>query len=184
MRELNPEKIRFRRKVIVIVLLCVAVAGGIVRHYATPGTTTRDIGSLLLVLWVPIIGNVIAWLVSKRPRRAPPAAPPGFETMGAFAPQAVVELELRKPALPSQDKPLGAGEYRCALVIDNEGFSARWVVPQGATLERGTAERVEVEFLSPAMARPKFVPGAAFRVLIGDSFIADGRVIAFSPAMV
>ncbi|HWT19078.1 MAG TPA: hypothetical protein VN280_09195, partial [Variovorax sp.] len=93
--------IQSRRRLIVVILLCVAAGGAVVRHYAAPGTTTRDIATLLMVLWVPIIGNVIAWLIGKRPRRAPPAqavAPPSFDTAGAFAPQARVELVFRKPA--------------------------------------------------------------------------------------
>ena len=177
---MSTTRIQFRRKLIVAILLCVAVGGGVVRHYATPGTTTRDIATLLMVLWVPIIGNVIAWLVSKRPRRAPRAAavaPPSFDTAGAFTPHARVALTFRKPGLPSQDVPIAPGEYRCALVLDKEGFSARWVVPPGDALERGLPASLAIEFLSSALARPRFPEGTAFRVLIGDSFIADGRVL-------
>ena len=118
---MSTTKIQFRRKLIVAILLCVAVGGAVVRHYAAPGTTTRDIATLLMVLWVPIIGNVIAWLISKRPRRAPrPVAdvPPSFDTLGAFTPHALVELTFRKPAIPSQDVPVAPGEFRCALLLD------------------------------------------------------------------
>ena len=52
-----------RRKLIVIALLLLAVAGGAIRAWAPNPSTLRDIGSLLLVLWVPVIGNVIAYLV-------------------------------------------------------------------------------------------------------------------------
>ncbi|SFP64624.1 hypothetical protein [Variovorax sp. 770b2] len=170
-------KIQFRRKLIVIILLCVAVTGAVVRHYAERGTTTRDIATLLMVLWVPIIGNVIAWLIGKLPRRAPPPEPVTFDALGAFTPHLQVEVTLRPTALPVHDVPLAAGEYRCALVIDNEGFSARWFVPPGEMLERGKPHSLEVEFLAPALARPRFAQGADFRVLVGDSFIADGRVL-------
>ncbi|RQO54852.1 hypothetical protein DBV14_12030 [Variovorax sp. KBW07] len=176
-------KIQFRRRLIVIILLCVAVGGAFLRHYATPGSTARDIGTLLMVLWVPIIGNVIAWLIGKRPRKAPPAEPASFDALAAFTPHLLVELKFRKPAIPSQDLPIGAGEYRCALVVDNEGFSARWFVPQGQLLERGLPHALEVEFLSPAVARPKFPHGTEFRVLIGDSFIADGRALQSYPVI-
>jgi len=169
--------IQFRRKLIVVILLCVAVTGALMRHYAERGSTTRDIGTLLMVLWVPIIGNVIAWLIGKRPRRAPPAEPATFDAASAFTPHLRVELTLRPPALPSHDVPLSAGEYRCALVVDNEGFSARWFVPQGAVLERGKPHALEVEFLTPDIARPRFPRDAVFRVMVGDSFIADGRVL-------
>lgn len=169
--------IQFRRKLIVVILLCVAVTGALMRHYAERGSTTRDVGTLLMVLWVPIIGNVIAWLIGKRPRRAPPAEPATFDAASTFTPHLRVELTLRPPALRSHDVPLSAGEYRCALVVDNEGFSARWFVPQGDVLERGKPHALEIEFLTPDIARPRFPHGAAFRVLVGDSFIADGRVL-------
>jgi len=169
--------IQSRRRLIVLILLGLAVAGAIVRHYAERGTTTRDIGTLLMVLWVPIIGNVIAWLIGKLPRRAAPAEPAGFDAARAFTPHFLAELRLRPPALPSHDVPLAPGEYRCALVVGNEGFSARWFVPPGGALARGKPHALHIELLSPQTAGPRFPAGAAFRVLVGDSFIADGRVL-------
>lgn len=176
-------KIQSRRKLIVAVLLCVAVGGAIVRHYATPGSTTRDIGTLLMVLWVPIIGNVIAWLIGKLPRRAPKQAPPeGFDTRPEFTPHLRAELTFRRPSVPAQDVPLGPGEYRGALVLGTEGFSARWRVPQGESLARGTPVALDIEFLSPAVAQPKFAQGTAFRVLVDESFVADGQALQSRPA--
>lgn len=174
-------KIQFRRKLIVIILLCVAVTGAVVRHYAERGTTTRDIATLLMVLWVPIIGNVIAWLIGKLPRPAPrpvQAEPATFDALGAFTPHLLANITLRPTALPVHDVPLAAGEYRCALVIDNQGFSARWFVTQGEVLERGKAHPLDIEFLTPDLAKPRFPQGADFRVLVGDSFIADGQVLS------
>ncbi|MET3497493.1 hypothetical protein [Variovorax boronicumulans] len=173
-------KIQFRRQLIVFILLCVAIAGAVVRHYAERGSTTRDIATLLMVLWVPIIGNVIAWLIGKLPRRAPPPEPASFDGRESFTPHLQVELTLRPAALPVHDVPLSAGEYRCALVVDKEGFSARWIVPPGEALERGKPHALAIEFLTPELARPRFAPGADFRVLVDDLFVADGRVL--SPA--
>lgn len=176
-------KIQFRRRVIVLILLCVAVGGGIVRHYAAPGTTTRDIATLLMVLWVPIIGNVIGWLIGKLPRRTPKQAPPaGFDALPDFTPHLAVELTFRRPSVPAQDVPLGPGEYRGALVLDTEGFSARWRVPHGTSLARGTPVALDIEFLSPAVAQPKFAQGTAFRVLVDESFVADGQALQLRPA--
>jgi hypothetical protein len=169
--------IQSRRKLIVIILLCVAIGGALVRQYAERGSTMRDIGTLLMVLWVPIIGNVIGWLIGKIPRRAPPAEPVSFDAAGAFTPHLRVELTLRPTALLSHNVPLSAGEYRCAMVVGNEGFSARWFVPQGAVLERGRPHTLEVELLTPDTAKARFPEGEAFRVLVGDSFIGDGRVL-------
>jgi hypothetical protein len=168
--------IQFRRRLIVIILLCVAVAGGFVRHFATPGSTLRDIGTLLMLLWVPIIGNVIAWLVARMRRPAPAVTSP-FDERGAFEAHALVELTLRPPTLPSHDVPVAEGEHRCALVVDNEAFSVRWWVRPGEAFRRGTARTIEVEFLAPALARMRFQPDTAFRMLVGESFIGDGRVL-------
>jgi hypothetical protein len=170
--------IQARRRLIVIVLLCVAAGGALLRHFAAPGSTARDVGTLLMLLWLPVIGNVVAWLFAKLRRPAPTAADPsGFEAKGAFHPHALVELTMRAPQLPSEDMPIAEGEHRCALVVDNEGFSARWFVAPGRAFRRGTAQALEVEFLAPALALPRFQRDAAFRMLVGESFVGDGRVL-------
>jgi hypothetical protein len=48
------------------------------RQLSEPGSTARDVGTLLMLLWLPIIGNVIAWLIAKV-RRPVSAEPAGFE---------------------------------------------------------------------------------------------------------
>jgi hypothetical protein len=168
--------IQARRRVIVIVLLCVAVGGALLRNFATPGSTARDIGTLLMVLWLPVIGSIIGWLIAKLRRKAPEAVS-DFEAGRAFQPHALVELTMRASQLPADDVPIAEGEYRCALVVGNEGFSARWFVAPGRTLQRATAQTLEVEFLAPALALPSFPRDAAFRMLVGDSFVGDGRVL-------
>jgi len=168
--------IQSRRKLIVIILLCVALGGAAMRQLAAPGSTLRDIGTLLMLLWVPIIGNVISWLIS-RLRRPAPMAPSPFDERPAFEPQLLVELTLRPPLLPAEDIPVPAGEHRCALVVGNEAFSARWRVPPDRSFRRGIPQALEVEFLAPQLAMPKFQAEAGFRMLVGESFIGDGRVL-------
>jgi len=168
--------IQSRRKLIVIILLCVALGGAAMRQLAAPGSTLRDIGTLLMLLWVPIIGNVISWLIS-RLRRPAPMAPSPFDERPAFEPQLLVELTLRPPLLPAEDIPVPAGEHRCALVVGNEAFSARWWVPPDRSFRRGIPQALEVEFLAPQLAMPKFQAEAGFRMLVGESFIGDGRVL-------
>lgn len=167
-----------RRKLIVIVLLCIAVCGAVLRHFADRGSTLRDFGTLLMLLWLPIIGNVIAWLVARvrRPAGPAPAPDPFAATAGAFEPHLLVALKFRAPQLPVDDVPLAEGEHRCALVVDNEGFSARWFVAPGDTLRLGTEHALQVEFLAPAVALPRFPPQATFRMLVGSTFVGDGRV--------
>jgi hypothetical protein len=171
--------IQARRKLIVVLLLCVAVGGAVLRHLGAPGTTLRDVGTLLMLLWIPVIGNVIAWLIGQLRRKpATDAAPAAaVDALQTFRPQLEVELTLRPAAVPAEDLPIAEGEHHCAFVIGNEGFSGKWRVPEGGSFYRGTPQRLEVEFLAPALALPKFAPGVVFRMLVGESFIGDGRVL-------
>ena len=109
--------IQAKRRFIVIALLCVALGGALLRLLSEPGSTARDIGTLLMLLWLPIIGNVIAWLIAKL-RRPVAAEPAGFEAGSTFHPHALVELTLRAPQLPSEDSPIPEGEHRCAAELD------------------------------------------------------------------
>lgn len=167
--------IQSRRKLIVILLLAVAVAGAVIRWRADPASTLHDVGTLLMVMWVPVIGNVIAWAVRKL--RRPVVEVPSFGPASAFRADLRVALTLRESQLPAGNGPLPAGEYRAALVLDKEGFNARWCVPPGQALVRGQAGTLDIELLSPAVALPRFASGTAFRVLTGDSFIGDGVVL-------
>ncbi|WP_076999016.1 hypothetical protein [Variovorax sp. KK3] len=168
--------IQAKRRFIVIALLCAALGGALLRALSEPGSTARDVGTLLMLLWLPIIGNVIAWLIAKL-RRPVTAEPTGFEAGNAFRPHALVELTLRAPQLPSENSLIGEGEHHCALVVDNEGFSARWVVPPGKAFRRGTPQTLQVEFLKPAIALPRFPRDTEFRMLVAESFVGDGRVL-------
>lgn len=177
-------QIQARRRLIVILLLCVALTGAVLRHLSAPGTTQRDVGTLLMLLWIPVIGNVIAWLISKvkkRPAAAvaatPTPDPVAFEDR-PFAAHAQVELTLRPAGVPAEDLPIAEGEHHCALVVGNEGFSARWQVGPGRSFRRGTLQTLPVEFRVPATALARLQPGVAFRMLVGEAFIGDGRVLS------
>ena len=47
--------IQAKRRFIVIALLCVALGGALLRQLSAPGSTARDVGTLLMLLWLPII---------------------------------------------------------------------------------------------------------------------------------
>lgn len=179
-----------RRKLIVVVLLFLAVAGAAIRHFAARGTTTRDIGTLMLLLWIPVIGNVVAWLMArlKRPAKPVPATAGALAAAAAaesvakaletpFRAQALADITLRPAPVPADDLLIAEGEHVCAFVVGTEGFSGRWQVPAGAAFRRGTTQRLAVEFLSPAVALPRFAPGTVFRMLVGEAFIGDGTVV-------
>lgn len=170
--------IQARRQLIVILLLCVAVIAAVVRHFAEPGSAVHDGASVAMLLWLPAVGSIVAWCFGKLRRARPPApGPAGFAPDSVFAPQALVEFSLRPAEVPAQDLPLTPGEYRCVLVVGDQGFQIRWLVPAGDSLRRGETRALPVEFLSPRLALQHLPAGTPFRLLLGEAFIGDGRML-------
>ncbi|HYN63957.1 MAG TPA: hypothetical protein VES36_05080, partial [Candidatus Limnocylindrales bacterium] len=116
-------------------------------------------------------------LFAKLRRRRSASEPSTFKAGSAFKPHALVELTLRASQVPAENTLIPEGEHRCALVVDNEGFSARWFVPPDEAFRRGKVQTLQIEFLTPAVALPRFQPDAAFRMLVGESFVGDGHVL-------
>lgn len=141
-----------RRQIVMAVLLGLALIGAAVRHWAPNPSMLRDVGTLLLVLWLPAVGNLVGFLIRKIPRRARDFAPGAV-----FAPQLYAEVEHLGP-----HEQLG----RCTVVVGNEGFTAR---------ARGAGLWMEIEFLRPDLALPKVLARTEFRLLVGTSTVR-GRV--------
>ena len=164
-----------RRQIIVGVLFGLALIGGALRYSAPNPSLTRDMGNLLLVLWVPAIGNVIAFVVRKVRERA--ASTPAFGPGQRFAPQLSVELT---PFAPQQRTALGRldpREDQFTAVLGTEGFTARMSQPLAGWLSQGQTQSLQLEFLRPALALPRFAVGTAFRVLAGTTVVGEGRVL-------
>ena len=80
-----------RRRIVMAVLLALAAGGTLVRYTAPNPSTLRDVGTLFMVMWLPAVGNLIAYLASKLPRGAPP--PTGFPAGSVFTPQLSASIE-------------------------------------------------------------------------------------------
>ena len=164
-----------RRQIITAVLLLLALGGGLVRWLAPQPSLARDIGSLLLVLWLPIIGNIIAWLVGRV--RTPKAAPPGFAPGSPFLPTARVTLTLLAADVPAQSRPIRAGLFPCMVAVGHEAFTARLQVPPDAEPVPEVAQDLALELLRPELALPKLPTGTEFMLLSGRSLLGRGRVL-------
>ena len=164
-----------RRQIITAVLLLLALGGGLVRWLAPQPSLARDIGSLLLVSWLPIIGNIIAWLVGRA--RAPKAAPPGFAPGSPFIPTARVTLTLLAADVPAQSRPIRAGLFPCMVAVGHEAFTARLQVPPDAEPVPEVAQDLALELLRPELALPKLPAGTEFMLLSGRSLLGRGRVL-------
>ncbi len=159
-----------------LVLLALALAGGVLRLFAPQPSLARDMGSLLLVLWLPIIGNIIAWLVARAHSRK--AAPPGFDPASPFTPSARVELTLLAADVPAASRPIRAGLFPCAVVVGSDGFSARLNVLEGELPEPEIAKVMDIEFLRPELALAKLAPGGEFVLLAGRTALGRGKLLS------
>lgn len=154
---------------IVAVLLALAVVGAGMRIWAPKPSLARDLGTLLLVLWLPVIGNIISFAIARVSRRRRRHA---FAADAPFRPQLLVELTAAGGRLR-----LAHDERRCTLVVGSDGFTARLAVPLAQWLTGGQSQTMEVELLRPELALPCMVPGARFSVLGGTSLAGHGRVL-------
>jgi hypothetical protein len=163
-----------RRQLIVAVLLALALVGAGMRIWAPKPSLARDLGTLLLVLWLPVIGNIISFAIARvgsaRRRHA-------FAADAPFRPQLLVELTAAGGRLR-----LRRQERRCTLVVGSDGFTARLRVPVTQWLAGAQPCATQVELLRPELALACMVPGTRFSVLAGTVPAGHGRVVEVLPA--
>jgi len=168
-----------RRRIAMAALLALAVSGGVIRHFADNPSTLRDIGTLLLVLWLPAIGNLIGYLARKLPRGAPP--PMDFAPGSEFVPHLQVRLEpvqLPPGAFAGSTGDVSNG----TLLVGRRGFTVRMGAPALRALARSGARSLALELLAPAAALPHLPAGTPFHLLIGATAVAKGQVLDHLPS--
>jgi hypothetical protein len=164
-----------RRRLAMGVMLLLALSGGFIRKYAPNPSTLRDVGSLLLVMWLPAVGNLIGYLMRKIPRRAPPRTE--FEADTAFVPHLQVLVE----AAAVQADVLNAidpAERKCTVLVGRHGFTARLAEPLKQTFAAAGPQTLALELLHPAVALPRLGEATEFHLLVGNTGIAKGRVMS------
>jgi len=155
------------------VLLSLAVIGGAIRHWADNPSLLRDIGTLMLVLWLPAVGNLVAFVIRRIPRRANRLR--GFAAGSAFLPHLRAVLT---PIAGAPAQPPAAFGQPCTVLLGKVGFTARAGSPFSQGLAAGTQQMVELELLRPNLALPHLTPGTAFDLLVGDAIVGHGLVCA------
>jgi hypothetical protein len=167
-----------RRQLAMAVMLALAVTGGIIRHQAPNPSTLRDIGSLLLVMWLPAVGNFIAFLARKVPTGKPP--PTHFAEGSPFTPQ--LRLQLDQVPLPADFiatlEPL---DDRGTLLTGRRGFTIRLDRPMAQWLAQPLQAPVAVQCLLPEVALRTLVPGTPVHLLVGTTAVAKGQVVEPTP---
>ena len=165
-----------RRQIITAILLAFAVLGFVIRPFTPGPSLLRDFGSLLLVLWLPIIGNIIAWGVARFHARK--AAPPGFDAASSFEPSAGVQITLLAAGVPAASRPVRAGLFPCTVAVGTDGFTARLRVPQDQVPVPEVPQQLEVQFLRPELALASLPAGAEFVLISGRITLGRGVVLA------
>ena len=152
------------------VLLALAATGGVIRHQAPDPSTLRDVGTLLMVLWLPAVGNLVAYFVRKIPSRKPP--PLAFAADAPFSAQLLAQVDT--VALPAGwIEALDPSEQRCTAVVGRRGFTVRSEAPLSQWL-RELPRSMAFECLVPSVALRELLPGTAFSLLVGSTVIARG----------
>jgi hypothetical protein len=168
-----------RRRLVMVVLLALAVSGAVLRFFAPNPSTLRDMGTLLLVMWLPAVGNLIAYLVRRMPRRKPPATP--FDAGAPFQPQWQARIEATGVP-PRLLAALDPAERRCTVVLGRHGFVARLAQPLAQVLSSGGEQMQEMQFLHPELAFTHLEPGMEIHLLVGNTAVAKGRVLQAVPS--
>ncbi|MDO9437310.1 hypothetical protein [Hydrogenophaga sp.] len=172
---MTQSRISTRRQIITVVLLVAALAGGVVRWLAPDPSLARNLGSLMMVLWLPIIGNVIAWGIHRA--KTPKSLPQGFAPGTAFEPHARIELTLLPADTPLLSRPIRAGYFDGALVVGSEGFTTRLAVPHEEEPVPEVPCTLEVQFARPELALAKLTVGTKFALLSGRTLLGTGYVV-------
>lgn len=161
-----------RRQVVMATLLALAVLGAAMRYFASNPSLARDIGTLLLVLWLPAVGNLVAFAVRQWHLRA--RRRPDFDGAQAFSPQLVVRIT----SVGARALAGATDSRRCTIAIGNEGFTARTAAPLAQLLaEGGLPLDLPLELLRPGLALSRLAAGTSFQLLAGNVAVADGKVL-------
>ncbi|MGZ5180650.1 MAG: hypothetical protein ACXWC6_06365 [Ramlibacter sp.] len=167
-----------RRQLAMAVMLALAAGGAVLRWRAPQPSTLRDIGTLLLVLWIPAVGNLIGFVVRKLPRPAP--VPTQFPDGAPFTRQMTADLE--RVALPvGFMASLDPADARGTVITGRQGFTVRLDRPMAQWLADGGGgpQPVPLQFLLPQVALRALAPGMPIHLLVGEkTVVAKGRVLA------
>ncbi len=172
---MTQPRISVRRQIITAVLLFAALLGGLVRWLAPDPSLARTLGSLMMVLWLPAVGNIIGWLIHRA--KMPKNPPQGFAAGTVFEPHARIELTLLAADTPLLSRPIRAGYFDGAMVVGSEGFTVRLAVPVEGEPVPEVPCTLEVQFVRPALALAKLTPDTKFALLSGRTLLGTGYVL-------
>ena len=164
-----------RRQIVMAVLLSLAAIGLAIRHWAPNPSLARDMGTLMLVLWLPAVGNFVAFAIARIPRRGPRVV--AFDDAAPFKADLVARMQAMAAHSQSMAS-LPAGCATCTLVVGKEGFTARAASPWTGLLPADSqAREIPLQLLRPSHALRRLPAGTHVDCMVGEVVVANGRVI-------
>jgi hypothetical protein len=176
---------RVRRVLTTVACTCIGI--GLTLWFMTPKDSLLNVvGYMLAAIWLlpaimfgPFL--ILMHLNNQYRKRISEPSPQALFARGAVVPELAVDLIMLAESRGGRLPRLGAGQHSMALAIGNEGYTVRFMVPEGSCVDDQAARRVEVQFLAPQLALPRFAPGTAFRALDLRGVIGEGTVIEALP---
>lgn len=158
-------------------MIASAAVGAVLILVSERRSTLYTLGQLLVLMWLPVVSNLL-WMYYAKSRRPRPGTRPPLPAFDETAPF-VAHAELAFDQLIEGWPERSGGEHRCLLLLGTEGFTARFIAPEHHT---GGPLRVAVQFLSPDKALEKLTAGTAVRVAVGRQYVGAGRVMSSAEA--
>lgn len=155
-----------RRMIISLLLIAAGFIGAAMRWYYPKPLLAHDMGTLLMVMWIPAVGNFIGYAINRWPPG--PRPPPALDPAQPFAPDVQVELDFPSP------RSAKVLTDRVLLMVGTQVFSGRCRVA-GDDARNWSCE---LQFFVRASALPHFTAGTSFLVVEGATAVGKGRVVS------
>jgi len=161
---ITPEK---RRRV--FLLIGSSVLSGLLLIGLAP-ENWKAVGYFLVFVWLIPVAFVLQYFA--KPRQRIVAALPSFRSVEPLVPHARVQISFARPQRPNATS-MGDKVLTCLFVVGTEGFTARIALPDWTQSFEG-----DVQFLFPEKALARFRNETEFAILVGNSTVGKGRVVA------
>ena len=152
----------------------IATFGVMARAFAPPDSSLHTLGTLLTVLWLPIaiyaFMKLSDWFFKGR------KGPRNFEADTPVVHHLRIEARFRSGV--AFERGAEDARLQCILLLDSQAFTVRLLRPLGALPPAGESTLVDVQFLRPSVALPRFPPGTEFHIVIGRDAIGSGKALA------
>jgi hypothetical protein len=158
-----------RARALLVVVICLAVLGLVLRGAFAPGHTLHDIGLLLSMLWFVLVIWAATFFFSKANPIGPDAI--NFKPGKPVVPHRRGTLTLiQQDATASQAFEVAPGEFVFICVVNAHGFLARvhFGVDEIAALKQSQSVNVAVQFRAPSLALPALSDAAEIAVYVKD----------------